>query len=72
MEALNATKSKYQKLDTAINCAGIGVAFKTYNFNKDRPHGLEDFTRVQMVNVVGMFLNKKYVLTVANLSSFSI
>ena len=70
MEALNATKSKYQKLDTAINCAGIGVAFKTYNFNKDRPHGLEDFTRVQMVNVVGMFLNKKYVLTVANISCF--
>jgi len=55
MEALNATKSKYQKLDTAINCAGIGVAFKTYNFNKEKPHSLEDFTRVQMVNVVGTF-----------------
>ena len=62
MEALNATKSKYQKLDTAINCAGIGVAFKTYNFNKDKPHSLEDFTRVQMVNVVGVFLNEKYFL----------
>ena len=63
MEALNATKSKYQKLDAAINCAGIGVAFKTYNFNKDKPHSLEDFTRVQMVNVVGMFLNGIYFLT---------
>merc|ERR1712029_1025713 len=26
-----------------------------YNFNKDKPHSLEDFTRVQMVNVVGTF-----------------
>lgn len=34
---------------------GIGVAFKTYNFNKDLPHKLEDFTRVLMVNTVGSF-----------------
>ena len=54
-EALNATKDRFHKLDTAISCAGIGVAFKTYNFNKDKPHSLEDFTRVQMVNVVGTF-----------------
>jgi 3-hydroxyacyl-CoA dehydrogenase/3-hydroxy-2-methylbutyryl-CoA dehydrogenase len=34
---------------------GIGVAFKTYNFNKDLPHRLEDFTKVLMVNTVGSF-----------------
>lgn len=54
-DALAATRNKFRKLDTAINCAGIGVAFKTYNFNKNRPHELDDFLRVQMVNVVGTF-----------------
>lgn len=34
---------------------GIGVAFKTYNFNKKVPHKLEDFTKVLMVNTVGTF-----------------
>ena len=38
-----------------MNCAGIGVAFKVYNFNKNRAHTLEDFTKVQMVNVCGTF-----------------
>lgn len=36
MTALNTTKEKYGKLDVACNCAGIGVAFKTYNFNKNK------------------------------------
>lgn len=39
------TKDKFGKLDVAVNCAGIGVAFKTYNFNKKLPHKLEDFNR---------------------------
>ena len=38
-----------------MNCAGIGVAFKVYNFNKNRAHTLEDFHKVQMVNVCGTF-----------------
>merc|ERR1719282_1113688 len=46
---------KFKRLDTAISCAGIGVAFKTYNFNKNKAHSLEDFTKVQMVNTVGTF-----------------
>merc|ERR1712156_40194 len=53
--ALEEIKSRYNKLDTAVSCAGIGVAFKTYNFNKGKPHSLEDFTKVQMVNTVGTF-----------------
>jgi len=53
--ALAITKSKFGRLDATVNCAGIGVAFKTYNFNKDRPHKLEDFVKVQMVNTVGTF-----------------
>ena len=54
-DALEEIKSKFKRLDTAVSCAGIGVAFKTYNFNKDAAHMLEDFTKVQMVNTVGTF-----------------
>lgn len=53
--ALSAVKQKFDRLDVAVNCAGIGVAFKVYNFNKDLPHHLEDFTKVVMVNTVGTF-----------------
>ena len=45
-EALGRTKDKFGRLDTAVNCAGIGVAFKTYNFNKKTAHKLEDFIQV--------------------------
>lgn len=54
-KALDIAKDKFGRLDVVVNCAGIGVAFKTYNFNKDRPHGLEDFARVLTVNTVGSF-----------------
>lgn len=54
-DALEEVKFKFNKLHTTVSCAGIGVAFKTYNFNKDLAHSLEDFTRVQMVNTVGTF-----------------
>ena len=42
-------------LDATVNCAGIGVVHKTYNFNKNLAHSLDDFIRVQMVNTVGTF-----------------
>jgi len=54
-DALAEIESKFNRLDTAVSCAGIGVAFKTYNFNKGFAHSLEDFTKVQMVNTVGTF-----------------
>ncbi|CAG0916043.1 unnamed protein product [Notodromas monacha] len=53
--ALKKTTDEFGRLDAVINCAGIAVAFKTYNFNKDRPHTLEDFAKVVQVNVVGTF-----------------
>lgn len=53
--ALNITKEKFGKLNHVVNCAGVGVAFKTYNFNKKRPHSLEDFARVVQVNTIGTF-----------------
>lgn len=36
MKALKSTKEKFGKLDVTVNCAGIGVAVKTYNFNKNK------------------------------------
>ena len=44
--ALSRTKDKFGKLDAVVNCAGIGVAFKTYNFNKGKAHQQEDFNKV--------------------------
>ncbi len=54
-EALALTKKSFGRLDAAVNCAGIGVAFKTYNFNKNLPHNLDDFAKVLTVNTVGTF-----------------
>lgn len=53
--ALELTKQRFGRLDVAVSCAGIGVAYKTYNFNKGLPHKLEDFTRVLAVNTIGTF-----------------
>lgn len=53
--ALNLTEEKFGKLDAAINCAGIGVALKTYDFKRDIPHSLEDFSKVIQVNAIGTF-----------------
>jgi len=54
-KALEQVKAKFCRLYVAVNCAGIGVAFKTYNFNKKLPHKLEDFVKVLTVNTVGTF-----------------
>ena len=48
METENISfQETFGRLDATVNCAGIGVAFKVYNFNKERAHSLEDFARVQ-------------------------
>lgn len=48
--ALEQVKSKFSKLDATVNCAGVGVAFKIYNFNKDLAHDLSDFKRVSWLD----------------------
>ncbi|KAJ8257448.1 hypothetical protein GJAV_G00185700 [Gymnothorax javanicus] len=53
--AVSLAREKFGRLDLAVNCAGIAVAVKTYNFKKDVPHSLEDFTRVITVNIAGTF-----------------
>jgi 3-hydroxyacyl-CoA dehydrogenase/3-hydroxy-2-methylbutyryl-CoA dehydrogenase len=58
-ESVKATlalaKSQFGGLDVLVNCAGIGVAFRTYNINKRSSHTLNDFTRVININLVGTF-----------------
>jgi len=54
-EAIDAAKTNFKKLNFSVNCAGIGVAFMTYNKNKDNVHQLEDFAKVLTVNTVGSF-----------------
>ncbi|KFP36698.1 3-hydroxyacyl-CoA dehydrogenase type-2, partial [Chlamydotis macqueenii] len=47
--ALALTQKEFGRLDVTVNCAGVGIAVKTYNGKKDKVHELEDFQRV--VNV---------------------
>lgn len=49
--AVSLAREKFGRLDLAVNCAGIAVAVKTYNFKKDVPHSLEDFIRIINVSV---------------------
>lgn len=50
--AVDLAKERFGRLDLAVNCAGIAVAVKTYNFKKDVPHSLEDFSRVINVSLL--------------------
>ncbi|XP_014612786.1 PREDICTED: 3-hydroxyacyl-CoA dehydrogenase type-2-like [Polistes canadensis] len=53
--AVGAAKSNFGKLTAVVNAAGIAVAYKTYNFNKNQPHHYEDFQKVIKVNTFGTF-----------------
>lgn len=44
--AVDLAKTKFGRLDNTVNCAGIGVAYRVYNFKKKQPHVLEDFQKV--------------------------
>lgn len=54
-KAIKQCESEYGRLDFAVNCAGVGVAFKTYNFNKNTMHALDTFKQVLEINAVGTF-----------------
>jgi 3-hydroxyacyl-CoA dehydrogenase/3-hydroxy-2-methylbutyryl-CoA dehydrogenase len=53
--AIELAKSKFGGLNVLVNCAGIAVAYRTYNINKKTMHKLDDFQRVLNVNVAGSF-----------------
>lgn len=44
-------QKQFGRLDLAVNCAGVGIAVKTYNSKKDKVHDLEEFQKV--INVSG-------------------
>uniref|UniRef100_T1J1B6 3-hydroxyacyl-CoA dehydrogenase type-2 n=1 Tax=Strigamia maritima TaxID=126957 RepID=T1J1B6_STRMM len=53
--ALDLTMSKFGGLDAVVNCAGIGIAAKTYDFKRNIPHSFPDFQKVLNVNSSGIF-----------------
>uniref|UniRef100_A0A8C4R548 3-hydroxyacyl-CoA dehydrogenase type-2 n=1 Tax=Eptatretus burgeri TaxID=7764 RepID=A0A8C4R548_EPTBU len=53
--SVSLAQEKFGRLDVVVNCAGIAVAVKTYNFSKKAPHSLEFFQRILQVNTVGTF-----------------
>ncbi|XP_065830684.1 3-hydroxyacyl-CoA dehydrogenase type-2-like [Oscarella lobularis] len=54
--ALQTAEHKFgAPISTAVNCAGIGIAVKTFNEKKGVPHSLEEFSRVLHVNAAGTF-----------------
>jgi len=55
LAGLQLVKDKFGRLDVTVNCAGIGVAFKTYNHNQKHTHKLSDFEKCLMVNTLGTF-----------------
>lgn len=54
-DAIDLAKHKFGGLNVLVNCAGIGVAERTYNMQKNRVHSLTEFQRVMNVNVAGTF-----------------
>lgn len=54
-QALDDCVSKFGKIDAIINCAGVGIAFRVFNFNRNAPHALKDFKDVIEINTVGTF-----------------
>ncbi|XP_015913577.2 3-hydroxyacyl-CoA dehydrogenase type-2 isoform X1 [Parasteatoda tepidariorum] len=54
-KSLNIVKDKFEKLDVVVNCAGVSIAFKIFNFLKDRAQKLSDMEKIIEVNVGGTF-----------------
>ncbi|XP_044538972.1 3-hydroxyacyl-CoA dehydrogenase type-2 [Gracilinanus agilis] len=53
--ALTLAMEKFGRVDIAVNCAGVAVACKTFNFKKGEAHSLEAFQKVIQVNLIGTF-----------------
>lgn len=45
-KALEECYDKFKKINLVVNCAGVSVAFKTYNFNVNQPQNRIDFEKV--------------------------
>lgn len=58
-QALEDCYQKFKKINLVVNCAGVSVAFKIFNFNVNQPQGKVDFEKV--INVSYWFLSGCYV-----------
>ncbi|XP_072483462.1 3-hydroxyacyl-CoA dehydrogenase type-2 isoform X3 [Notamacropus eugenii] len=56
--ALTLAKEKFGRVDIAVNCAGIAVASKTYNFKNSQAHSLEAFQKVIQVGQIAYSASK--------------
>ncbi|OTF74230.1 3-hydroxyacyl-CoA dehydrogenase type-2-like protein [Euroglyphus maynei] len=54
-KALDACKEKFGRLDAVVNCAGVGIARRTYDFRKNLAHSMDEFQLVIEINLVGSF-----------------
>lgn len=53
--ALSAAKERWGSINSLVNCAGIGIARKTFNPRKHQAHDLAGFSKVLQVNTIGTF-----------------
>lgn len=60
--AVKIAKEKFGRLDVAVNCAGVGSACRIYNFKRDQPHNLEEFSTVIKVYYIYEFNNANFLL----------
>jgi len=55
LKALDACEKEFGRLNAVVNCAGIGIARRTYDFRKKVSHPLDEFKMVIEVNTIGTF-----------------
>jgi len=55
LAGLQRCKNKFGRLDVLVNCAGVGVAQRTYHSKKKVTHKLGEFERCLKVNSLGTF-----------------
>lgn len=49
--ALEDCYEKFKKINLVVNCAGVSVAFKLFNFNLGQPQSKVDFEKVLSVSL---------------------
>ena len=64
--ALDDCVQKFGHLNAAVNCAGVAIAFKIFNFNNNTPHDLTEFKKLLEVGRVGPFLDPIAIMPVNN------
>ena len=53
LRTLDEVQKHFGRLDVLVNCAGIGLARRVYDFRRKIPHPLDEYRRVLEVNALG-------------------